>query len=109
MGRGSSTRNGDGNGWKKMLRIAAKNNKMPAVIVGNPAQQSAVLKYIDKLYPMPKTNAKIVDQGDAVWVQMNNKTYRTTYPSGMSADKEEKRGALKKLLYNILQRKKRQK
>ena len=99
MGRGSS---GIGDGWEKQLRDAAKKGEMPTYIVGDRAQQSKVFEEIDKLYPMPKTNARIVDQGDAVWVQIDGRVYRSTYPSGESASEAEKRGVLKKILYNFL-------
>lgn len=98
MGRGSS---GIGAGaWKKALKGYAARGEMPATIMGNREQQSAVFKEIDKLYSMPDTKARIVDQGANVWVSMQGKVYRQGYPSGENATEEEKRGVLKWLLYN---------
>ena len=97
MGRGSS---GIGNGWKNQLAKSAKKGEMPSVIMGNREQQAEVFEEIDKLYPMPDTKARIVDQGANVWVSMQGKVYRQGYPSGENATEEEKRGVLKWLLYN---------
>lgn len=101
MGRGSSGIE-SGAGWKKQLRAAAKKGEMPSYIVGDRSQQAKVFEEIDKLYPMPDTNARIIDQGNAVWVQMGDKVTRASYPSGESASEAEKRGVLKKVLYNFL-------
>ena len=95
MGTGTSSGN-----WKAQLRKMAKQGKMPRIIYGDRATQSAVLKEIDRLYDMPEVNAKIVDQGNAVWVNFYGTVSRSLYPSGNNASEEEKRGALKMLLYN---------
>lgn len=97
MGRGSS---GIGGGWKGQLAKSAKQGKMPAVIMGNREQQAEIFKEINKLYSMPTTKATVVDQGSGVWVNMQGRVYRSGYPSGNSASKEEKNGVLKWLLYN---------
>ena len=73
---------------------------MPTYITGNRDQQAQVLEEIDKLYSMPETDARIVDQGDGVWVQLNGKVYQAGYPSKENASEAEKRGVLKKVLYN---------
>ena len=91
---------GGGVAWKKQLRAMAKEGKMPAVIVGGPQLRSAVFKEIDRLYPMPQTQARITDLGKRVHVQINGAVYVSSYPSGVSASEAEKRGVLKKLLYN---------
>ena len=102
MGRGNS---GIGaGGWRKELRDAAKKGEMPAYIVGSREDQAKVFEEIDRLFPMPDTNARIVDQGTGVWVQIDGNVYRSSYPSGEAASEEEKRGALKKLLYNHLKK-----
>ena len=49
---------------------------------------------------MPETDARIVDQGDGVWVQLNGKVYQAGYPSKENASEAEKQGVLKKVLYN---------
>lgn len=77
---------------------------MPAYIMGNREQQSEIFEEIDRLYPMPDINARIIDQGTAVWVQIDGKVYRASYPSGVTASEEEKRGVLKKILYNHIQK-----
>ena len=100
-GRGSSNPGGGGNGgWKKQLKTLAKQGKMPAYITGNREQQAEVFKEIDKLFPMPETNARVIDQGSGVWIQADGKVYRTGYPSGENASESEKRGVLKKILYS---------
>ena len=99
MGRGSSGI-GDGGGWIKQLKASAKKGEMPTYIVGNREQQSAVFEEIDRLYKMPDTTARVVDQGSSVWVQIDGKVYRAGYPSGEAASEAEKRGVLKKILYN---------
>lgn len=101
MGRGSS---GIGNGWKSQLAKTAKKGEMPSYIMGNREQQAEVFKEIDKLYSMPDTKARIVDQGSNVWVSLQGKVYRSGYPSGENASEEEKRGVLKWLLYNRIKR-----
>lgn len=73
---------------------------MPTYIIGNREQQAKVFEEIDKLYSMPDTSARIADQGDGVWVMVGEKTYRASYPSGENASEAEKRGVLKKILYN---------
>ena len=101
-GRGSSNPGGGGgnSGWKKQLKSFANRGEMPAYIGGNREQQSEVFKEIDKLYKMPETNARIIDQGSSVWVQVDGKVYRQGYPTGETASESEKRGVLKKILYN---------
>ena len=101
MGRGSSgAGSGTGNGWKKQLRAAAKKGEMPAYIMGNREQQAAIFKEIDKLFPMPDTTARIIDQGSGVWMMnTDGSVQRSGYPSGENATEAEKNGVLKWLLY----------
>ena len=97
-GRGQS--NPNGGGWKSKLNAYARRGEMPTYITGNRDQQAQVFEEIDKLYSMPETDARIVDQGDGVWVQLNGKVYQAGYPSKENASEAEKRGVLKKVLYN---------
>ena len=97
-GRGQS--NPNGGGWKRKLSAYARRGEMPTYITGNRDQQAQALEEIDRLYPMPDTDARIIDQGDGVWVQLNGKVYQAGYPSKENASEAEKRGVLKKVLYN---------
>ena len=104
MGRGSS---GASTGWKAQLKRMASNGEMPKVIIGNREQQAAVFKEIDRLYEMPQTNDRIIYGDGQTQVQHmdgSGRTSRVTYPSGENASEEEKRGALKWLLYRKSQR-----
>lgn len=99
-GRGSTS----GFGWKSQLRKFANEGKMPGYVAGPREMQSKVMVEIDKLYPMPKTDARIIDQGESVQVTLDNKTSRAFYPSGKEASDAEKRGVLKMLIYNLRKR-----
>ena len=101
MGAGTSSASGS---WKSQLRQMAKKGQMPQYIMGDKDHQAEVLIEIDRLYDMPKTNATIIDQGDRVWVNFGGRTAGASYPHGTEASEEEKRGALKKLLHNKLQK-----
>ena len=94
-GRGGSS----GLGWKSQLRQMAKQGKMPVAIMGNRDVQSAIFTEIDRLYTMPETNARIVDQESGVWVNFGNSVSRSDYPSGENASEAEKRGVLKWILH----------
>lgn len=102
MGRGNS---GIGGGWRSQLVKSAKKGEMPYAIMGNREQQAEVFEEINKLYSMPNTDARIIDQGDGVWVQLNGKVYRAGYPSGENASEAEKQGVLKHVLYNAGEKK----
>ena len=75
---------------------------MPRYIVGNREAQAEIMTEIDRLYPMPETNAVTVDQGDGVWVNFQGRVSKGFYPSGAAASEAEKRGVLKHLLYGRL-------
>ena len=98
-------RGGNGGNWKKQLRSMAKSGNMPGYVAGTRDMQRKVILEIDKLYPMPDAKgATIVDQGDGVWVKWGSHTSRQPYPSKGKADENERRGALKMLLYNMRKR-----
>lgn len=84
--------------WQRQLRQMAKQGRVPNFIMGDGPQRSQVFTEINKLYDMPQTNATIVDQGNAVWVNFGGSVSRVSYPSGVSASAEEKSGVLKWLL-----------
>ena len=104
MGRGSS---GALTGWKAQLKRMARNGEMPKAIIGDREQQTEIFKEIDRLYEMPQTNDNIFYGDGQVQVQHRDgsgRTSRVFYPSGENASEEEKRGALKWLLYRKSQR-----
>lgn len=64
-GRGSSS-----GSWKKQLKAAAKEGKMPAAIGGSKEQRKAVFETIDKLYQMSiPDSVKIEDLGDRIRIE----------------------------------------
>ena len=96
-GRGGSSGIGS---IRNQLKDAAKQGKMPVVIMGSREQQSAVFKEIDKQYPMPNVKTvSIEDQGDGIWINFGGSVKRASYPSGKNASEAEKRGVKKWLMW----------
>ena len=94
------------NNWKSQLQKMAKQGKMPGYIAGSPKQQAMVLEEIDKLYSMPKAQGVTVQQyATEIRVIKNGATSRIGFPSGSAASDAEKNGALKYLLYRVINRK----
>lgn len=91
-----------GTAWKSQLKAAAKQGKMPRTIIGDTKAQSAILKEIDRLYPMPAhEDAHVNDNGDMVTVNWRGRVKGMYYPSRENASESEKRGVLKMLLWNF--------
>ena len=99
-----SRSSGSGTVWYRQLKQMAEKDEMPGYIGGDLETRSQVFRAIDKLYSMPQTDAKIVDQDTGVIIHFNRRSTRASYPSGAAASPAEKRGVLKMLLYNSLRK-----
>lgn len=92
--------------WKSQLSDMAKSKKMPPAVMGSKEQQSEIFKEIDKLYPDLKDDKarRVIDQGDAIYIDYGGEVARSTYPSGKNASQEEKDGVRKWVMYSKKQK-----